>query len=231
VKKIVFLLFIAIANHAFAQKIDFIVLTGYGASQTFYYSPGTGDKVLIAISKDGTITEYGTEFPKEFAGYYPGKLQKYTGRIEYYSPTDNEVLFRGKIRYIGLTQITYYGSYDEESLRGKIKMIGTVQFDYYASYDDAAVKGNLKTVGNSSITWCPSYENEAIKGKLKTIGNTRFDWYTSFDDKAISGKLKKVDQYPFTYYTSFENNYGQKGQLKSGFFSKYINGINYYIRG
>lgn len=228
-KKLIFILLIAAAGRSFAQKIDFIVLGSYGATQTFYFSPGTSDKVLIALSKDGNIIEYGTEYPKEFMGYYPGKLQKYMGRVDYYSQTDNEA-FRGKIRYIGLTQITYYGSYDEESLRGKVKSIGTVQFDYYASYDDASVKGNLKTVGSSSITWCPSYENEAIRGRLKTIGNTKFEWYTSFDDKALSGKVKQIDQYSFTYYTSFENNNGQKGQLKSGFYSKYINGINYYVR-
>lgn len=229
VKKLFFILLFTVSATCFAQKIDFIVLGGYGATQTFYYSPGTSDKVVIALSKDGTISEYGTEYPKEFYGYYPGKLQKYMGRVEYYSQTENES-FRGKIRYIGLTLITYYGSYDEEALRGKVKSIGSTQFEYYASYDDASVKGNLKTVGSTSITWCPSYENEAIRGRLKTIGNTRFDWYTSYDDKAISGKVKQIDQYTFTYYTSFENNNGQKGMLKSGFYTKYINGINYYLR-
>lgn len=229
VKRLLILILVTAYTTSIAQKIDFVVLSGFGATQTFYYSPGTSDKVLIALSKDGNIVEYGTEFPKEFYGYYPGKLQQYMGRVDYYKSTDNEA-FRGKIRYIGLTQVTYYGTYDEESLRGKVKSIGTVQFDYYASYDDASVKGNFKSIGNTSITWLPSYENDAIRGRLKTIGNTRFDWYTSFDDKALSGKVKQIDQYPFTYYTSFENNNGQKGQLKSGFFQKYINGINYYLR-
>lgn len=215
--------------YSFAQKLDFIVLGGYGATQTFYYSPGTADKVVIALTKDGNISEYGTEFPKEFYGYYPGKLQKYMGRVEYYAQTENEA-YRGKVRYIGLTQVTYYGSYDDEALRGKVKSIGTTQFDYYASYDDASVKGNFKTIGSTSFTWCPSYENEAIRGRIKSIGNTRFEWYTSFDDKALSGKVKQIDQYTFTYYTSFENNNGQKGMLKSGFYSKYINGVNYYVR-
>ncbi len=228
-KKLLLILLLACTTRSFAQKIDFIVLGGYGATQTFYYSPGTSDKVLIALSKDGSIAEFGTEYPKEFYGYYPGKLQKYMGRIEYYSQTENEA-FRGKIRYIGLTQITYYGSYDEEALRGKVRTIGSTQFNYYASYDDAAIKGNIKTVGSTAIKWCPSYENEAIRGRLKNIGNTKFEWYTSFDDKAISGKVKQIDQYMFTYYTSFENNNGQKGMLKSGFFTKYINGINYYLR-
>lgn len=227
-KKFLCLILIAtLASSAFGQKIDFIVLTGFGAGETFYYS--SSDKTMIAITKDGNIIDYGPEFPKEFMGYYPGKLQKYMGRIEYYTQNDNEA-FRGKVRYIGLTQITYYGSYDEEALRGKVKMIGTTQIDYYASYDDAAMKGHIKNIGGIAITYCPSYENEAIRGKLKTIGNTKFDWYTSFDDKSISGKVKQIDQYPFIYYTSFENNYGQKGQMKSGFYQKYINGINYYVR-
>ncbi len=222
-----FLVIASFACNAFSQKIDFIVLTGFGANQTFYYS--TGDKTMIAITKDGNIAEYGPEYPKEFMGYYPGRLQKYMGRVEYYQPTDNEA-FRGKVRYIGLTLITYYGSYDDEALKGKVKSIGAIQFDYNASYDDAAVKGNVKNIGGIAITWNPSYENEAVRGKLKAIGNTRFDWYTSFDDKSIIGKIKQIDQYPFTYYTSFENTYGQKGQMKSGFFQKYINGINYYVK-
>lgn len=228
-KKLLLIVLLAAAGRSFAQKIDFITLGGFGATQTFYYSPGTSDKVVITLSKDGAIGEFGTEYPKEFMGWYPGRLQKYMGRVEYYAQTENEA-FRGKVRYIGMTQITYYGSYDEEALRGKVRSIGSTQFDYYPSYEDAAVKGNIKTAGNTAITWCPSYENEAIRGKLRTVGNTRFEWYTSFDDKAISGKVKQIDQYPFTYYTSFENNNGQKGQLKSGFFQKYINGINYYLR-
>lgn len=226
-KKFLSVAFLLISLKGMAQKLDFIVLGGYGATQTFYYT--TSDKTIIAITKDGNITEFGTEYPKEFAGYYPGRIQKYMGRVEYYAATENEA-FRGKIRYIGLTQITYYASYDEEALRGKIKSIATSQFDYYASYDDAAVKGNLKNIGGIAITYCPSYENEAIRGRLKTVGNTRFEWYTSFDDKSLSGKVKQIDQYPFSYYTSFENNNGQKGLLKSGFYSKYINGINYFVR-
>lgn len=226
-KLIPLFIIIAFAGKCLAQKIDFIVLTGFGANQTFYYS--TSDKTFISISKDGNIGEYGPEYPKEFMGYYPGRLQKYMGRVEYYPQTENEA-YRGKVRYIGLTLITYYGSYDDEALKGKVKSIGATQFDYYASYDDAAVKGNIKNIGGIAISYCPSYENEAIRGKLKAIGNTKFSWYTSFDDKSISGKVKQIDQYPFTYYTSFENTYGQKGQLKSGFYQKYINGINYYVR-
>ena len=75
-----------------------------------------------------------------------------------------------------------------------------------------------------------SFEDAAIKGRLRNIGNTQFTWYTSFDDKSLSGKVKSIDNSVFTYYTSFENNNGQKGQLKSGFQMKYINGINYYVR-
>jgi len=77
VKKLLLILLLACTTRSFAQKIDFIVLGGYGATQTFYYSPGTSDKVLIALSKDGSIAEFGTEYPKEFYGYYPGKLQIY----------------------------------------------------------------------------------------------------------------------------------------------------------
>ncbi len=227
-KKVLFLLvLIAATKTGLAQKLSFIALSGYGSKESFYYT--TSDNVSIVLSKDGNITEYGTEYPKEFYGYYPGRLQKYMGRIDYYGPTDNEA-FRGKVKYIGLTLITYYGSYDDEALKGKVKSIGNVQFDYYASFEDASYKGNIKNVGGTIFTWCSSFDDKLIKGRLKTIGNTRFDWYTSFDDKAIAGKIKSIDVYPFAYYTSFEDNYHQKGFLKSGFQTKYINGINYYVR-
>lgn len=214
-------------NLVHSQKIDIILLTGYGATATFYYS--TSDKTMISISADGKIEDFGPEYPKEFMGYYPGRLQQYMGRVEYYQATDNEA-FSGKVRYIGATLITYYASYDNEALKGKVKSIGNMQFEYGTVYDNDALKGKIKNIGGMAVSWCASYENDAIVGKLKTVGNTRFDWYTSFDDKAVSGKVKQIDQYPFVYYTSFENYNGQKGQLKSGFYQKYINGINYYVR-
>lgn len=226
-RSILLLAIIFISAKSFAQKIDLITLTGYGANTAFYYQ--TADRISIIFTKDGNITEFGTQYDKGTYGYYPGKLLKYMGRVDYYSQDENEA-FRGKVKYIGLTMITYYGSYDDASLKGKIKSIGSTQFDYYLSYEDASVKGNVKNVGGTSFTWCSSFDNEAIRGRVKTIGSTRFDWYTSFDDKSLSGKIKSIDNYGFTYYTSFENNNGQKGYLKSGFQTKYINGINYYVR-
>ncbi len=227
-KRILLSLAILISTvNSFAQKIDLITLGGYGATANFYYE--TADKISIIFSKDGNIVEYGTQYDKATYGYYPGKLLKYMGRVDFYSQNENEA-FRGKVKYIGLTMITYYGTYDDAALKGKIKSIGSTQFDYYMSFEDAAVKGNIKNVGGTSFAWCNSYENEAIRGKIRSIGNTRFDWYTSFDDKSLSGKIKSIDNYGFTYYTSFENNNGQKGFMKTGFQTKYINGINYYVR-
>lgn len=226
-RPILFLAMMLTAFGSYAQKIDLITLSGYGATAAFYYE--TADKISIVFGKDGNIAEFGTQYDKATYGYYPGKLLKYMGRVDYYSQDENEA-FRGKVKYIGLTMITYYGTYDDAALKGKIKSIGSTQFDYYLSFEDASLKGNIKNVGGTAFTYCSSFDNEAIRGRIKSIGNTRFDWYTAFDDKSISGKLKSIDHYPFTYFTSFENNNGQKGFMKSGFQTKYINGINYYVR-
>ncbi|MBL0359114.1 MAG: leucine-rich repeat protein [Chitinophagaceae bacterium] len=224
---ILLLAIICTAVSSFAQKIDLITLSGYGATAAFYYE--TADKISIVFTKDGAISEFGTQYDKGTYGYYPGKLLKYMGRVDYYSKDENEA-FMGKVKYIGLTMIPYYGSYDDAALQGKIKSIGSTQFEYYLSFEDASIKGTIKNVGSTAFTYCSSFDNEATRGRIKSIGNTRFDWYTSFDDKSLSGKLKSIDNYTFTYYTSFENNNGQKGFMKSGFQSKYINGINYYVR-
>ena len=226
-KNILLISILFFAVNGFSQKVDFIALTGYGANESIYYR--TSDNVSIVLTKDGNISEYGTDYPKGFANTWPGRLQQYMGRVDYYGQTDNEA-FRGKVKYIGLTMITYYGSYDNEALKGKVKSIGSTQVDYYQSFEDASVKGKLKSIGGTSFTWCGSFENEAIRGRVKSIGNTRFDWYTSFDDKAFSGKVKTIDIYNFTYYSSYETMNGAKGFLKSGFQTKYINGINYYVR-
>ena len=226
-RSILLLAILYTATTGFAQKIDLVTLSGYGSALSFYFE--TSDKISIVFTKEGNILEFGTQYDKGTYGYYPGKLLKYMGRVDYYSENENEA-FRGKVKYIGLTMITYYGSYDDAALKGKIKSIGNIQFDYYASFEDAAVKGCIKNIGGNAFTYCNSFDNEAIRGRVKTIGSTRFDWYSSFDDKSLSGKVKSIDNYAFTYYTSFENNNGQKGYLKSGFQTKYINGINYYVR-
>ena len=219
--------FTALACDGFSQKIELVLLTGFGANASIYYQ--TRDNISIVLSKGGNIVEYGTPYDKAFYGYWPGRLYPYTGRVEYYGSTDNES-FRGKVKYIGLTMITYYGSYDDEALKGKIKSIGSTQIDYYPSFEDASVKGNIKKIDATMFDYFTSFENEAIKGRLRSIGNTQFTWYTSFDDKSLSGKVKSIGGNVFTYYTSFENNNGQKGQLKSGFQLKYIHGITYYVR-
>jgi hypothetical protein len=208
------------------QKIDLVTLTGYGAKEAFYYE--TADRISIVLTKDGNIAEYGTQYDKGIFGYYPGRLMKYMGRVDYYSQSENEA-FRGKVKYIGLTMITYYGSYDEAALQGKVRSIGSTQIDYYLSFEDASIKGNIKTIGGTPFTYCSSFENEATKGRLKSIGSTQFTWYTSFDDKAFRGKVKSIGNYSFTYFSSFETN-GAKGHMKSGFQTQYINGINYYVR-
>jgi hypothetical protein len=228
VKKLLFLMATVVCiNFVTAQKISNITLTGYGSREVISFL--TSDRVYLQLSKDGRINEWGIDFGIGRPGYWPGRLDKYMGRVEYYSSNEDQA-FRGKVRYIGLTLITYYGSNEEASSVGKIKSIGNINFDYYGNYEDAAIKGLIKNIGGTTFSYYASYDNEATKGKFRSVGSTQFSWYTSFDDKAFKGKIKSIDNNNFTYYSSFERTNGLQGVMKSGFQNRYINGIDYYVR-
>jgi hypothetical protein len=53
----------------------------------------------------------------------PGMLKPYMGRVEYYSNQTDSIL-NGKVRSIGITNITYYGSSQKNEYAGKVKMLG-----------------------------------------------------------------------------------------------------------
>ncbi len=210
-----------------AQKIDLITLSGYGAKAVIHFV--TSDRITLVLNLDGSIAETGTDYGRNTLGYWPGRLNQYMGRVDYYPATENEAI-RGKLRYIGLTLIGWYASYDEKASVGKVRSIGGVPVEYYASFEDEALKGKIKKIGSTEFSYYTSFDNEALRGKLKSVGNTAFDWYSSFDDKALRGKIKSVGNNPFSYYSSFENVQGRQGLLKSGFQTQYINGVNYYVR-
>lgn len=210
-----------------AQKIDMVAITGYGSKAVIHFV--TSDRITIVLNTEGSIAETGTDYGRNTLGYWPGRLNQYMGRTDLYPATENEAI-RGKLRYIGLTLITWYGSYDESASAGKVRSIGGVPVEYYPSFEDEAVKGKIKKIGNTVFTYYTSFDNESLKGKIRSIGNTSIDYYTSFDDKALRGKLKSIANNPFTYYSSFENAQGRQGLMKSGFQTLYINGINFYVR-
>ena len=226
-KKLLFtvplLLLVVVAS---AQNLSQVTISNAGSD--IMYTFVIDGNVQINVSKDGKIIEWGTALEYWRAGYYPGKLQPYIGRVEYYGPADNEAL-RGKPKYIGSAAITYFSAYENENFTGKVKTIGTTVMDYYSSFENETYKGNLKNAGTISLNYYASYDNEGYKGKLKSVGNTALSYYSSFDDKAYKGKLKSIGSYNYTYYSSYEKR-EYSGIIKTGSQVQLVNGINYILR-
>jgi len=147
-KKNLLIILLLLSQQIFAQKVGRITLTMGSADVITYEADKT---LLINISKDGNIIGWGIEDSW-------GKLLKYMGREAYYSSTDDSA-FRGKIKYIGMFQITYYASYDDQILKGKIKSIGSANFDYYMSFEDEAIRGKIKDIGATAFSYYPSFDN------------------------------------------------------------------------
>lgn len=191
-----------------------------------WFSLATNQNVLIRISPDGNILEFGTEEQSlNNRNYFAPKLRPYEGRVDYY-PNNSDSAFRGKIRSIGTCYFTYYPSSEYPEKIGKIKSAGSLLFDYYQKYNDILLSGRIKNIGADDIGYYTSFDDEALRGKLKRIGQTPLTYYSSFDDPSIRGKLKSVGSYPYAWYNSFERS---KGSLKSGAQRQLINGVTYII--
>ena len=215
----------AVAISASSQQLSQVTFSG-GQSLN-HLSFLTDQGVLIRISDEGKILEWGIEVYSDRFNYYAPKLQPFMGRIEYYGPESDSV-FRGKVKSIGTCSFTYYGSYENDNKPGKLRTIGTAIMDYYSSFDDKAFRGKIKFAGNQLIEYYSSFEEEAFRGKLKTIGNSYIKYYSSFDDKAIRGKVKNIGGVPYEWYNSFD--VGRTGGLKTGMYRQIINGITYIIQ-
>ena len=113
-----------------ALLLPVVVASGQNLSQVTISNTGSDiiytfvvdGNVQINVSKDGKIIEWGTALEYWRMGYYPGKLQPYIGRVEYYGPADN-VAFSGKPKYIGSAAITYFSAYENENFAGKVKQL------------------------------------------------------------------------------------------------------------
>ena len=208
-----------------AQNVAQITIDNRGKQDIITFL--VDESVIVNMTKDGKINDWGTEYTSPTTGTYP-RMEKYMGREEYYPATDNEA-YQGKIKYIGRTLITYYTSADNESLKGKVKSIGPNLLDYYTEYDDAAFKGYLRNAGSVSFTYYSSYNDEFYKGKIKSVGSTNISYYGSFDDKAYRGKVKNIDRNPFTYYSSYDRP-EFNGAMKTGTPSVTSGGVKYYIK-
>ena len=211
---------------AFSQTLSQVTLTGAANSNVITFI--VDESVLLNVSRDGKIIDWGVENRTRRMGIHPGPLDKYSGKEEYYPETDNEA-FRGKVKYIGRTLVTYYSSSENETLKGKLKSIGSLIFDYYGSYEDEAIRGNIKNAGSVSFGFYSSFDDRAFKGKIKNVGPTNITYYSSFDDKAFTGKVKSIDRQPFVYYSSLDRR-EYSGLLKTGSPMVFANNVKFFVR-
>jgi hypothetical protein len=224
-KNLLFLILSIISLGASAQELSQVAFTD-GANLN-YFSFITDQKVVIRITPEGKIIEWGTDPGLGRFNYYSGKLQPYMGRVDYYRTSEYDSILRNKVRSIGTCNITYYGSNEVNTRSGKIKSIGSVELDYIG-YESIDNKGKIKSIGYNTVEYYPASENEAYRGKLKSIGLTAFTWYSSFDDKLIKGKIKSIGNYTYTWYASYElHGYGG---LKAGSPTQLVNGVTYIVR-
>lgn len=211
----------------FARGQQLSQVTFSSGSNLEYISFLTDQGVLIRISPEGKILEWGTELLSGRSyTYYAPKLQPFMGRLEYYDQLSDSA-FRGKIKNIGTCAITYYGSYESDGRPGKVRSIGTAVLDYYNNFDDKLYRGKIKFAGSLKMDYYSSFDDELFRGKLKAIGNTSISYYSSFDDKAFKGKIKQIGSVPYTWYSSFDIN---KSGLKSALYRQNIGAITFILR-
>lgn len=215
-----------IGSMSFSQNLSRVTISESGSIEKLSF--GLKENVLLNISKDGNIIDWGIE---RYAGQSfernPGRLDPYQGRVEYYNESENEA-FRGKVKSIGGTIITYYASFDQETMAGKVKSIGPNKFEYYQKFENDAFKGNIKTAGTTNFTWYSSYDNAAFSGKPKSIGQSALSYYTNMDDAAFRGKIKNIGGTNFTYYSSSDQR-ELRGRMRMGTNLQVINGIKFQI--
>lgn len=212
-KKLIFLfLLFGFSGVLFSQELSQVTLQG--GKDLNHFGIVIDRQILVRISRDGNILEYGMEEQSlRNPNYYASTLRPYAGRVDIYG-NETDSLFRGKIKSIGTAFITYYPSYDDAYRRGKIRSIGSLMFDYFDNSGNEVQRGRLKQIGQQSIEYYASYENEAYRGNLKTVGSTQIVYYSSFDDAAIRGKVKSIGTQNYIWYTSMDR-YGA-GSLKNG---------------
>ncbi len=215
--------FLLITAVSFSQELSHVTFTG-GANFSFF-TFRTDQGVLVRITEEGKVLEWGTD-PGPGRFYYdPRKLQAYPGRVDYFGP-ETDSMFRGKVKSIGTCTFTYYGSSETATRAGKLKTLGRNQVDYYDNYENAAFKGKIRTVGSTGFSFYTSFDNEAFRGKLKSVGSSQLTYYSSLDDKQIKGRIKSIGSFAYTWFTSFER---FPGSLKSGSTIQPINGVTFII--
>ena len=222
--KIALLISILLFNAClYSQELTQVIFSRGEILSSFSFQ--TDQDVIIRISDEGKLLEWGTD-PGP-GRYYndPRKLQPYLGRVEYFGQEYDSV-FRGKVKSIGTCTFTYYDKYETETKIGKLKTMGRVSIDFYDNYEDAAFKGKIKYAGSVLFSYSSSFENEAYRGKLRSVNNNSISYFSSFEDKAVRGKLKSIGNFEYSWYPSYDR---YRGSLKSGPLSPSVNGITYFI--
>jgi len=217
--------FLLLSVCVFSQELTHVSFTGGATFSSYAFT--TDQQIIIKISDDGKVLEWGNQ--QEPGRYFntPGKLQPYMGRVDYYG-TEADSVSKGKVKSIGTCMLTYYGAFETPEKIGKLKSIGRINLDYYTNFENAAFRGKLRTAGYTQFSYYSSFENEAFSGKVKMIGNTPIAYYSTFDDKLVKGKVKSIGAYNYSWYSSFDSR-GFQGGLKSGSMAQNVNGVIYTL--
>ena len=218
-------IFLLSINKAYSQQLSHVSFSSGSSLSHFAFTTDQG--VLIRISIEGNIIEWGTEIRATRGNYYAPNLQPYMGKTEYYG-AEADSIFRGKLKSIGTCYITYYGSYEQDEKPGKIKTIGNAFFDYYSRFEDKDLRGKIKMAGNQPFSFYSAFADEAYRGKLKSIGNTTIVYYSSFDDRLIRGKIKNIGPLTYSWYGSYDQS-DYRGSLKSGAQRQNLGSVTYII--
>lgn len=218
-------LFLIFTSAIGAQNISRINLAG--GDVTFVL--GLDDHVSFYLTKDGTVSKWGYDkYAAAGADNYMEAVENYQGRVEYYNDQD-DIAYRGKVKYIGRYKVTWYASYEMEAMRGKLKSIGNIIFDYYQAYENEAFRGNIKSFGQKAVSWYSSFDNATLKGKIKSFGPSAITWYSSLDDIFLRGKVKSIGNTSYTWYSSFDLPQ-YRGSLKTGNPVQFVDGVKYIVR-
>jgi hypothetical protein len=196
-------------------------------SDLAYFSFLTDQGVLIRLSDEGKILEWGKEAKSDYYEYYDRKLRPFMGRIEYYGAKDDSLL-RGKVKSIGTSFFTYYDTFQVKTKVGKLRSISNQYLDYFEDYENPTLKGRLKQIGSVALDYYRSYENEAYRGKLKSVGSVPVTYYSAFDDRTNAGKLKSIGTIKYAWY-SLGDSPGLRGALKTNNYRATISGVTYIL--
>ncbi|RYG39842.1 MAG: hypothetical protein EOO01_28710 [Chitinophagaceae bacterium] len=208
-----------------AQRLNKVVMSETGDLQSIAVE--LDENVVVNISPAGEVGEYGIDIYKGRTDRMQERLEQYTGKVDRYTDLVDEA-FRGKIRYIGMKELTYYSSFEDVELAGKLKSIGTARIEYYNKYDEAALRGKIKRIGSNDILYYSSFD-ASFGGKVRSIGPVQVSYYTNFEDKAFRGKVKSIGSFNFVYYSSYDRK-ELAGHLKSGWRIHYVNGIKFMLK-